>query len=141
MEQKPFLDWGQVIHVRENTPENEKHLNDNRYHFTGQAAVVLTWLQKGFKVNTTFASRNLISDLQRRIGDLGEFGGIDIDREYMLKEGGGKSRMLIYFLPENRRKFITKGWIINTHRTWYSELYTKPEIIEKVKETIAKHKK
>jgi hypothetical protein len=134
------IDWEKAVHVRENTPENERHLNENRYHFTGQAAVVLSWLQKGLKVNSLFAQKNNITDLQRRIGDLGEFGGVDIDREYTIAPGGKVSRMLIYFLPENRIKFIKRGVIPNKKRWWYSEKYTPPHIIERIKKTQNEHR-
>lgn len=127
------IDWENVVHRRENTPENEQHLNENRFHFTGQALTVLTWLQKGLKVCSDFANKNNITDLQRRIGDLGE-GGIDIDRDYILKRGGKKSRMLVYFFPGNRNKFIKRGVIDNRPRWWYSKLYTPPEIINKIEQ-------
>lgn len=126
------IDFEKIIHVRENSVLNEKHLNENRYHFTGQAAVVLSWIQKGIFVTAEFAHANKISHLARRVGDIGEFGGVDVDREYVLNNGK-QTRFLAYFLPENRQKFIQQGRILKRDRWWYSENYTPIEIINQIK--------
>lgn len=134
------IDWTSAVHNLENNKFSQKHLDKNRHKFTGQAAIVLTLLQQGMKLTADYAKDvHGIRHVARRIGDLGdakrfksEF-GVDIDREWMLDESLEQVDMLVYFLPGNRQLFIDKKWIINRPRWWYSELYTPPEIIEKIK--------
>lgn len=133
MAKKKQLDYENIIHRRENTKFNEQHLNNNRYHFTGQALVVLGFLQKGHYISSEIArDRYYISDLQRRIGDLGEYGEIDIDRDYKLRPDGKMSRFLVYFLPKHRKQLMKRKIIANRPRWWYSELYTPTAIINEV---------
>lgn len=127
------FDFEKITHVRENTSQNEVHLNRNRFHFTGQCLVVLTWLQKGLFVTGDFAYQNRISRLPSRISDLGEYGELDIDREYALGSDGKPTRFLAYFFPENRQRFIEEKRIVNGKRWWYSDKYTPREIIEQIK--------
>lgn len=142
------IDFESVPHALENNSFSQAHLDENRHKYRGQAALVLTLLQKGIRLDAEFAREaHHIQHLGRRICDLGdakrlmfvpgfenytsEF-GIDIDREWKC-ENGKKIDLMVYFLPENRKPFIDKGWILNRpNRWWYSKKYTHPEIIKQI---------
>lgn len=128
------IDWTRAVHNQENNKFSQKHLDKNRQKFTGQAAIILTVLQQGRRLNADYA-RNLhhVKHLARRIGDIGEKMGIDVDREWGKDGAGDQESELVYFLPENRAEFSRKGWIIDRKRWWFSEKYTPLGIINSVK--------
>jgi hypothetical protein len=127
------IDWTQAVHNIENNKFSQKHLDKNRHKFVGQAAMVLTMLQQGLKVTADFVKDvHHIRHLGRRICDLGEKGSIDIDREWMRDEEGEQVDLLVYFLPENRKSFTEKKWIIDRPRWWYSDKYTPTAIINEI---------
>lgn len=137
---QPELDFTQVVHRTENNKFSQKHLDTHRFKFLGQAATVLTLLMQGVKLTADFAREaHHIRHLARRIADLGdakrlkgaEF-GVDIDREWLVNDDREQVDMLVYFLPDNRKPFIEKKWIIDRPRWWYSELYTPKEVIDKI---------
>lgn len=112
------IDWTRAVHEHENNPHSQAHLDRHRMKFTGQVAVVYSLLQKGIKLTSDVAADGWrIRHLARRIGDLAEQFGIDIDREWV-NNNGAPGDVLVYFLPENRDVFIKKGWIINRPRWW-----------------------
>lgn len=155
------IDWESVPHKLENNKFSQSHLDANRHHFRGQAALVFAMLMKGVRLDKDVADAHGISHLPRRIGDLGDsnkiklvegfeqpqkiksstFGikymtsefGLYIDREWGLKDGK-ETELMVYFLPAYRDEFINHGWIKNKKRWWYSEKYTHPEIIKQIKE-------
>src|ERR1043165_9169440 len=149
------IDFTTVIHRRENNPVSQSFLDKNRAHFTGQAAIILSELQKGSPVYGEWIRivHNISSNsFIRRIADLGDCKslaeslkhkgdmrpfisehGVDIDREWMIDAEGKVKKQMMYFLPENRQKFIMKGLIINRPRWWYSENYTPKSIIDGIK--------
>jgi hypothetical protein len=140
MKKQLEIDWLSVPHARENNKVSQENLDANRFKFRGQAATVLTLLQKSVKLTPDLAKEIYgIRHLARRIGDLGEgkrLGSefcVDIDREWECINGE-KGNQYVYFLPENRTDFIAKGWILNKLRWWYSTLYTPPQIRAKVDE-------
>lgn len=149
------VDFTTAVHRRENNPISQDFLDRNRNHFTGQAAIVLTELQKG---NPVYAEQmkdvyNISSNsFIRRIADLGDCKsmavsrkfngdmaifiseyGVDIDREWMIDMNGKTVKQMMYFLPENRQKFIDRKLIINRARWWYSLNYTPKAIIDSIK--------
>lgn len=134
------IDFTTVVHRSENNKFSQKNLDSNRSKFTGQAAIILSELQKGVKLTADYAKDvHGIRHLARRIGDLGdakrfksEF-GVDIDREWMRNEDLEQVNMLVYFLPENRGEFTAKKWIIDRPRWWYSDKYTPSHIIAEIK--------
>lgn len=154
------IDWESVPHKLENNKFSQAHLDANRHHFRGQAALVFALLLKGVRLDSEVADAYGIKHLARRIGDLGDsrklivvegfekpqeiksstFGikylssefGFYIDREWGMK-GEVKSDLMVYFLPAYRDEFIKQGWIKNKKRWWYSEKYTHPEIIKQIK--------
>lgn len=133
------IDWTNAVHNLENNKFSQKNLDKNRHKFTGQAAIVETLLREGRRLNADYA-RELwhIKHLARRIGDLGDKAGIDIDREWGRDKELEQEDELIYFLPENRQAFIDKKWIIDRPRWWYSEKYTPTEIINQIKKSNVK---
>lgn len=133
------LDFASVPHARENNQFSQAHLDKHRHKFRGQAALILSELQKGVKLTDDYA-RDIhgIRRLGARIHDLGdgcnhgsEF-GLDIDREYMLDKDLSQVDILVYFFPEFRKEFAAKKWIIDRPRWWFSEKYTHPDIIKEI---------
>lgn len=65
------IDYTDVLHKRENNAESEAHLKENKFHFTGQCAVVLSLLMKGVVLTSRSAMlQHNIADVHRRIGEL-----------------------------------------------------------------------
>lgn len=65
------VDYTDVLHKKENNPESETHLKENKFHFTGQCAVVLSLLMKGVVLTSRSAMlQHNIADVHRRIGEL-----------------------------------------------------------------------
>jgi hypothetical protein len=85
-------DFTKVVHTRENSKENEKHLNANRFHFTGQCAVVLSLLQAGhvLTVRSLMLQWN-IGDGGRRIRELKE-AKVPIIEDWVYDKDGKKTR-------------------------------------------------
>ena len=153
--QQTEIDFTTVIHNRENNSVSQEFLDKNRTHFTGQAAIILTELKKGNPVYAEWIRvvHNISSNsFIRRIADLGDCKsligsikykgdvksfiseyGVDIDREWMIDKKQKVIKQMMYFLPENRQKFIMRGLIIDRPRWWYSENYTPKSIIDKIK--------
>lgn len=141
--QQTALDFTQVVHRTKNNKFSQKNLDKNRFKFAGQAAVVLTLLMQNIKLNADIAKDGYgIRHLARRIADLGdakrlkgsEF-GVDIDREWMIDKDLEQVNMLVYFLPENRKSFAEKKWIIDRPRWWFSEHYTPKSVIDQILKT------
>lgn len=129
-------DFTRAVHDTENNKFSQKNLDKHRQKLTGQAAIVLTVLQQGKRLTGDYAREVYhIKHLARRVGDCGEKLGFDIDREWGLNKDGEQEDMLVYFLAENRAKFIRNKWIISRPRWWYSEKYTPTEIINQIKST------
>lgn len=131
---QPEIDWTQAVHNLENNKFSQKNLDKHRHKFTGQAAITLTALQQGKRLNADYAREIFhIKHLARRIGDIGDKLGIDVDREWGLNKELEQEDELVYFLAENRQEFINKKWIIARPRWWYSDKYTDPKIIQQIK--------
>lgn len=90
-----YIDFTQVVHRRENNPASESNLNRNRFHFTGQCAMIKTLLEKGIHLTSRSALLEYnIGHLPRRIKDLKDAGfpieSKEIDskgtKEYYLNE-------------------------------------------------------
>ena len=153
--QQTEIDFTTVIHNRENNSVSQEFLDKNRTHFTGQAAIILTELKKGSPVYAEWIRvvHNISSNsFVRRIADLGDCKslagiikykgdmesfiseyGVDIDREWMIDKNKKAMKQMMYFLPENRQKFIGRGLIIDRPRWWFSENYTPKSIIDEIK--------
>jgi len=130
------IKWDQAVHNLENNKFSQKNLDKHRHKFTGQAAITLTALQEGKRLNADYAREIYhIKHLARRIGDIGDKLSIDVDREWGRNSDGEQEDELIYFLPENREEFTKKRWIIDRPRWWYSDKYTPTEVIKKIKES------
>lgn len=72
------------INHHENLPENQKHFNQNKRHFSTQCSVVLQALQRGERLTTVTALVNYkIGDLRRRIKDLKDYHRIDIQSSFL----------------------------------------------------------
>lgn len=94
------LDYETILHVRENNPESQNHLNANKFHFTGQCAVMLSALQKGVVLTTRSAMLDYnISDPRRRIKDLID-AGVEINSEFVLDDKGEKTRFKRWWIEE-----------------------------------------
>lgn len=94
-------DYTKAVHVRENKPENEKHLNDNRQKFTGQVAIVLSLLQKGVVLSSyTAMTQYHVGHLARRIKDIKDDLGIPIEDQFQYDDSGKTTRNKIWFIRE-----------------------------------------
>lgn len=88
------VDYTDVLHKRENNPESEAHLKENKFHFTGQCAVVLSLLMQGVVITSRSAMlQHNISDVHRRIGELKEAlrssnSKLKIEDRWVKKESG-----------------------------------------------------
>lgn len=68
----------------ENLPENQRHFNQHKKHFSKQCIIVLQALQRGERLTTITALINYkIGDLRRRIKDLKDFHNIDIKSNFI----------------------------------------------------------
>lgn len=96
-------DFTKTVHVRENKPENEQHLNDNRQKFTGQCAIVLSLLLKGVVLSSYSAMVQFkIGHLARRIKDLKDSEGFafNIEDQFEYDTDGKATRNKIWFIRE-----------------------------------------
>ena len=67
------------VHQRENTPENEARLNDNKERWGEQTKKLFNYLMTGKRLNADSAMSVLgIRHLPRRKKDLTEFNGVKI---------------------------------------------------------------
>lgn len=81
-----------LVHTRENSRENEKHLNANRPRFNCQCKLVIELLKSGEVLTTRKALLNYnIGDLRRRIKDLKD-SGIEIQEDWELDSEGKTTR-------------------------------------------------
>ena len=84
------IDWTTVVHVRENNPVSEAHLDANRFKFTGQCAVVFSLLQKGKHLTCKSAMNDHgIGHLPRRIADL-KAAGANVQDAWLTDSQGKK---------------------------------------------------
>lgn len=91
-------DLRDIVHLRENSKENEKHLNANRKTFNRQCAQVLSLLLKGVVLTTRDALLIYkIGDLRRRIKDLKD-AGVEIQEDWALDENGQATRYKKWFI-------------------------------------------
>jgi len=96
-------DFTKTVHVRENSAANEAHLNANRYHFTGQCAVVMSLLLAGHVLSTrTALAYHHIGDLRRRIKDLKDHPEhpMKIDEYFEKDKNGKRTRYKIWYIYE-----------------------------------------
>jgi len=95
---KPQPDYTNVLHERENNSESEKHLKANKYHFTGQVAVVLSLLQKGVVLTVYNAlTQYRIGDLRRRIKDIKD-AGVDVSEDWVYDAEGKRTRFKKWYI-------------------------------------------
>ena len=94
-------DFTTVPHTRENSAANEAHLNANRHHFRGQCALVYSLFMKGVVLSTRTAQLHYqIGDLRRRVKDLKDEGGMQIDEQFEFDKSGKRTRYKIWFIRE-----------------------------------------
>lgn len=68
----------------ENLPENQRHFNKNKKHFSRQCTVVLNALKRGERLTTVSAlMKYKIGDLRRRIKDLRDYHNIDVKSSFV----------------------------------------------------------
>ncbi|WCM42440.1 helix-turn-helix domain-containing protein [Flavobacterium sp. CBA20B-1] len=73
-----------VINHHENLPENQKHFDQNKRHFSAQCSIVLQALQRGERLTTiTALMKYKIGDLRRRIKDLKDYHNVDIQSSFV----------------------------------------------------------
>lgn len=107
------MDFTSTVHVRENSAENERHLNENRQKFTGQCAIVLSLLQAGHVLSTRSAMVQWnIGHLARRIKDLRDNPKtpVLINEAWEKDRSGRATRNKLWFMidrvsEENKRKY------------------------------------
>lgn len=72
------------LNHHENLPENQKHFEQNKNHFSKQCTIVLQALQRGERLTTITALINYqIGDLRRRIKDLKDYHQIEIKTSFV----------------------------------------------------------
>lgn len=88
------------IHTRENTKENQKHLDNFRKAFTKDAAHILLLLimRKQLTVRTAMAAC-ITGDLRRRIKDIRDF-GIDVSDKWVTTSLS--RRYKVYFMTDKQ---------------------------------------
>ena len=92
-------DFTAVSHRRENNAESQKHLEENDDKFTGQCAKVFSLLLKGVVLSSYIAMTNYgIGHLPRRIKDLRDNGGIEIDESFEKTSDGKTTRNKLWFM-------------------------------------------
>jgi len=75
------------IHYKENNPESESHLHENRKAFSAQCELILSLLKSGIKLTVKDAMLNYnISSLPRRILDIRN-NGVKIKSTWIIKNG------------------------------------------------------
>lgn len=103
-------DFTRVVHERENTLENQTHLDANRYHFTGQAAVVYSVLKKGAVLSSRIGQIQFnMSDIRRRIKELKD-SGVEIQECFEVSADGKRTRYKLFYIydrltPATRVKY------------------------------------
>lgn len=99
--QPKVLDFTNVLHTRENNAKSQEHLEKNKFHFTGQVAVVYSLLLKGIRLTSFDAMTKYgIGHLGRRICDLRDprKGNVDVKGIFPLDENGKKKKYMEYYL-------------------------------------------
>ena len=72
------------IEHRENLPENQRHFEENKEHFSKQCKIVLQALKRGERLTTiTALMKYRVGDLRRRIKDLKDYHNIDVKSEFV----------------------------------------------------------
>ena len=85
-----------IQHI-ENLPENQKHFQKHKKHFSKQCDIVLQALQRGERLTTiTALIKYKVGDLRRRIKDLKDFHNIDIKSSFV-----PGTRYKEYYLTQN----------------------------------------
>lgn len=94
-------DFTRVNHRYENNPESQKNLEENEQKFVGQCAIVLSLLRKGIVLSGYIAmTQYRIGHLPRRIKDLKDNGGIEIEDQFQTDSQGKVNRNKIWFIRE-----------------------------------------
>ena len=83
------------VHHFENNSDSKRHLEENKSHFSAQCGKVLQLLKQGKRLSTINAPRYGILSLPRRIKDLRDHNGIEIDYEWIRE---GKVKYKEFFL-------------------------------------------
>lgn len=86
-----------AVHARENSTENQRHLDENRVKFSKQCELVFNLLQSGKRLTRRGAYEYGIASLERRIKDLRE-NGIDIQTAWV--QINGKNSYKEYFIEQ-----------------------------------------
>jgi len=87
------------IHAHENNGDSKRHLEENRNHFSNQCSLLMKVFERGERLTTRDAMLNYnIGHLPRRIKDLVDHNGVDIDFEWITDEN--KTRYKVYFLKK-----------------------------------------
>lgn len=85
-----------INHI-ENLPENQKHFQKHKKHYSKQCVIVLQALQRGERLTTlTALMKYRIGDLRRRIKDLKDYHQIDIKSSFV-----PGTRFKEYYISQN----------------------------------------
>lgn len=81
------IDFENIVHVRENNAENQKHLDENREKFNRQCKQVYDLLKSGKRLTRLGAANEYgIASLERRCADL-RAAGIEVKSEWIIIDG------------------------------------------------------
>lgn len=84
------------IHGFENNQESQQFLNENRYRLSQQCKKVLELLEKGIRLTTANAPGYGILSLCRRIKDLKDYNGIQINETWVTDQEGKRLYKMWY---------------------------------------------
>jgi hypothetical protein len=115
-----LFDFTDAVHRRENNAESESNLNANRFHFTGQVAVVISLLLQGQKLTVKDAiNANIpglddgVGDLRRRICDI---------RQALKRSGQDASWLLGEWVRDDKGRRLYKQYFKDPTKTVKIEL-------------------
>lgn len=92
-------DFTRVIHNRENNQKSQGILDENRQKFTGQCAIIMSLFNKGVVLSSYSAMVTYgIGHLARRIKDLRDNFGINIDEQFQKTSDNKSTRNLLWFI-------------------------------------------
>lgn len=92
-------DFTRAIHNRENNQKSQNILDENRQKFTGQCAIIMSLFNKGVVLSSYSAMVQYgIGHLARRIKDLRDNFGINIDEQLQRTADNKATRNLLWFI-------------------------------------------
>lgn len=96
------------VHVRENNPDSQAHLDLKREDFNAQCWEVLKRMLDGEKLSYLTAINTGIGDIRRRAKDLIDGKGIPVKREWATDENGNRLDFKWYYIAKEDREQVMR---------------------------------